>query len=318
MAADSKIQILLSTYNGEKYLREQLDSYLKLEGFKNIKVLIRDDGSSDSTPAILDQYHQKYGFEIVKGENLGVNGSMFELFRLSDRNCDYFALSDQDDVWLPHKMTLALSKLEQFDGTKPVMFASCSQIVDSNLNVLGKSIQPSKGASFYNALVQNIAPGHTQIFNRNMMQQLLEKGLGYISVVDWWIYLLSTGVGNIIFEKEITVLHRQHENNAVGYELNFIKKTLARLKKLNWNDANAISKQIKSFYDLYQDNMHETYREEAEAYLNGLSTFFSRICYVVNCKAYRQTDFETFLFKILYVIGKYNLKAGEVKNGSGS
>jgi glycosyltransferase involved in cell wall biosynthesis len=107
METDKKIQILLSTYNGEKYLREQLDSFLKLVGSENIKILVRDDGSTDSTLGILDEYSKEYGFKIVKGKNIGVNASLYELFNDCDMSCDYFAISDQDDVWLPYKFELA-------------------------------------------------------------------------------------------------------------------------------------------------------------------------------------------------------------------
>ena len=74
-----KIQILLSTYNGEHFLREQLDSFLRLEGFDNVAVLIRDDGSTDSTRDILREYSEKHGFEVILGDNVGLNASMMEL-----------------------------------------------------------------------------------------------------------------------------------------------------------------------------------------------------------------------------------------------
>ena len=101
---NKRIQILMSTYNGEKYLREQLDSFVNLDNFEEVKVLIRDDGSTDSTLEILDEYRLKYGFEIIKGINIGLNKSMMNLFKECDMECDYFAYSDQDDVCLSDKL----------------------------------------------------------------------------------------------------------------------------------------------------------------------------------------------------------------------
>src|SRR5471030_507539 len=98
MGTDKNIQILMTTYNGEKYLKEQLDSFTLLEGFEKIKVLIRDDGSNDNTVKIAEEYKKKYGFEIIRGENIGITNSIFELFKNSDKNCELFAISDQDDV----------------------------------------------------------------------------------------------------------------------------------------------------------------------------------------------------------------------------
>ncbi|MCY1713490.1 glycosyltransferase [Caproiciproducens galactitolivorans] len=307
METDRKIQILLSTYNGEKYLREQLDSYLKLEGFENIKVLIRDDGSTDSTPDILDEYHQNCGFEIVKGQNLGVNRSMFELFRLSDKTCDYFALSDQDDVWLPCKFKIALDKLEQYDSNLPLLFASCSQVVTKDLKPLGSTLIPKKGVGFFNAMVQNVTPGHTQVFNLALMQQLIENYTKNILVMDWWIYLVASGIGKVVFTNQFTVLHRQHGDNAVGYELNKRKNFLHRIKRIRSDQANAISIQLQAFFNCYQSKIKQENKEEVDRYFIYQKSFISRFFYVLKCRTYRQTGLETIAFKVLYLFGKYNL-----------
>lgn len=99
--AGKTVQILLSTYNGEAWLRPQLDSYPALTGSFDGRVLIRDDGSTDKTREILREYARRYGFTVLEGPNPGVNRSVFELFAAADLSCDYFALSDPDDVWLP-------------------------------------------------------------------------------------------------------------------------------------------------------------------------------------------------------------------------
>jgi glycosyltransferase involved in cell wall biosynthesis len=301
------IQILLSTYNGEKYLREQLDSYISLENFDHIKVLIRDDGSTDNTIKILEEYRQKYGFEVLKGKNVGVNKSVFELFANCDLSCDYFALSDQDDVWLKNKFTIALNRLSRVDNKKPALFASCSEIVDENLKPLGSSIVPSKGVSFYNAMIQNVAPGHTQVLNKALLLALMEKGIENIHVVDGWIYLVAAGIGEVVFDNQFTVLHRQHGKNSVGYELNFLKSTINRLKRVFKNQSNIISFQLKSFQKLYKGEITPEYKDELSLYLNSQQKVINRLEYVFKCKAYRQTFYETSIFKILFILGRYNI-----------
>lgn len=307
MITDRKIQILLSTYNGETYLREQLDSYLKLEGAEKTRVLIRDDGSTDHTPEILREYALKYGFEVIIGDNVGVNESMFWLFTHCDLSCDYYALSDQDDVWMREKLKTAVSYLRNFDDSKPTMFASCSEIVDKELNFMGSSTIPTKGISFYNAMVQNVTPGHTQVFNKAMMLEVIEKGVSEVHVIDWWLYLVATGIGEIAFDREYTVKHRQHGNNAVGYDLYFWKKFVTRLKKVRADKGNGISLQLRAFYNRYGQVLIEEQKREVERYFSSQRNLFQRICYVATCRTFRQTWFETIVFKLLYVLGKYNV-----------
>ncbi|WP_407306632.1 glycosyltransferase [Desulfosporosinus sp. SB140] len=297
----------MSTYNGEKYLREQLDSFLKLEGVKDIKVLIRDDGSADHTVEILREYNQRYGFEVVMGENLGVNDSLFWSFAHCDLSCDYFAISDQDDVWLREKLKTAINHLRNFDDSKPAMFASCSQIVDEELRFRGSSIVPKKGISFFNAMVQNVTPGHTQVFNLAMMKELLAKGISDVHVIDWWLYLVATGIGNIAFDRNFTVMHRQHGDNAVGYDLNFWEQSMKRLKNVRTGKGNSISLQLRAFYNRYGQVLDEEKKREVERYFSSQRNLLRRICYVVTCRVFRQTWFETMIFKVLYVLGKYNV-----------
>ena len=307
MKTDKRIQVLLSTYNGEKYLREQLDSFLLLEGVENIKVLIRDDGSTDHTPMILKEYCQRYGFEVVLGENLGVNDSLFWLFNHCDLSCDYYALSDQDDVWIKEKLVTAVKQLEKFDESKPAMFSSCSEIVDENLNFRGSTLVPYRGVSFFNAMVQNVTPGHTQVFNRAMMLKMIENGVSDVHVIDWWLYLVATGIGEITFDRNYTVKHRQHGDNAEGYELTFWKQSLKRLKKVRFDKGNSISLQLRAFYNRYGQVLNEEKKCEVERYFSSQKNLFRRIDYVLTCRAFRQTWLETVIFKVLYILGKYNI-----------
>ena len=103
----------MSTYNGEKYLREQIDSILN-QDYPEISLLIRDDGSTDGTVDILKEYAQKYrDIDYYVGENLGVQNSFFDLMKRADKRAYYYAFADQDDVWLPGKIKRAIELLER-------------------------------------------------------------------------------------------------------------------------------------------------------------------------------------------------------------
>lgn len=312
MGTDKTVQILLSTYNGEKYLREQLESFVTQTIFPDISVLIRDDGSTDGTGAILRQYAEAYGFRVEYGTNIGVTRSYLWLIEHADDACSYFAFSDQDDVWLPKKLEKTIAEFETMDKQKPRMVATLSEIVDENLAHLGFSQRAGKGASFFNAMVQNICPGHTQIIDRKLRETLLKTTDSCaILVMDWWIYLVASGVGTVKILPEATVLHRQHGNNTVGYRTTFWELLPMRLRRLHGKEAAAMTRQLDAALRCYGTEFAEECCQELKYFLAGLSSMKRRIEYVRHARIYRQTEIETAIVKVLYVLGKYHVKNGQ-------
>ena len=116
---DKKVAVLISTYNGKKYLKEQLDSILN-QTYPNIEIVIRDDGSTDSTLELVKEYQEKHSnIRLKEGTNIGFIKSFFKLLEMAD--ADYYAYCDQDDIWLENKIELAVNALNQADNTKPNM-----------------------------------------------------------------------------------------------------------------------------------------------------------------------------------------------------
>lgn len=303
-----KIQILLSTYNGERYLKEQLDSYLMQEGEQEVRVLIRDDGSTDGTMEILRLYERERGFRVLRGENIGVDKSMGILFQEADRDCDYFAVSDQDDVWCSDKLKRAIAVLEAKEAALPLLYASTSRLTDRELHPIGMTELPAAGPSYYNAVSQNICQGHTEVFNRALLQELSSAYPEEIHAVDWWIYLLASGLGEIVFDEVPTVLHRQHGINTVGYESNFRKKIRRRLIYIKNSKGAAVSRQLRAFFRLYGERLPAPYAEETKAYLSFEKSGFRRLSWLMKTKIRRQKNWETILFKYLYLTGKYDIE----------
>lgn len=303
-----RIQILLSTYNGEKYLREQLDSYAALENFDEIKVLIRDDGSTDGTRAILTEYSEKYGFELIFGENIGLNASMFELVNRCDLACEYFSFSDQDDVWLPCKLTRALNALKGLDASKPLLYAACSSITDERLKITGKTLVPRRPLSFFNAMIQNVCVGHTQVANRELIKLLRPHFSKDIYVYDSWVYTVASAFGQAVYDKTPTTLYRQHESNSIGYGTSPVKTFIKRLKRLHTGKSRRYSYQLKAFCDAYGDEIPKEYMSEAQKYFKRQKCFFTRLGYIFGTKMYRQTVTEGFIFRMMYLFGRYKPK----------
>lgn len=303
------VQILLSTYNGEKYLREQLDSYASLIGFERIKVLIRDDGSTDGTRGILDEYRERYGFEVILGENVGLNASMHELVMASDPSCRYFSFSDQDDVWLPDKISRAVEALCEFaESDEPVLYAASSTLMDVELNEIGRTAIPRRSPSFYNALVENVCVGHTQVCNRAAIE-LLQRGHSRdVMVMDYWVYTLVSATGRIIYDPVYTTLYRQHGGNVIGYSASRMKNFMIRLKRLRSRRSELNTRQLSAFLELYGDLIPEEYRREGERFIKRQRNFFTRLSYIFTTKAYRQRFSECIVFRAMYLLGRYKIK----------
>ena len=167
---EKKVAVLISTYNGEKYLKEQLDSILN-QTYQNIEIVIRDDGSNDSTRDIIREYQQKYAnIELKEGTNIGFIKSFFKLLELA--NADYYAYCDQDDIWLENKIELAVNALNQADNTKPNMVFGNSDYYDENMNFIGKG-EEHKTFSFKNSLYECVAQGMTMTINDIAKQTII-------------------------------------------------------------------------------------------------------------------------------------------------
>ena len=304
---NKKIQILLSTYNGESYLRDQLDSFLSLENYDDVKVLIRDDGSTDTTPQILHEYRKKYGFEVIEGQNIGLNRSMYELLQHRDKECAYYSFSDQDDVWQKDKLSRGIALLQKLDSSTPALYAACSHLTDTELNIQGHTFIPKRRLSFYNAMIQNVCPGHSQICNKAFMDVFSEKYSDGILVFDYWSYLIASAIGTVVFDPTPTTLYRQHKSNAIGCEHSRLKVLKIRMARVKSKVSAENARQLKSMYDVCSDVLPTEYKNEVERFFKGQKNFFTRIGYLLKSKAYRQTPIETLIFRFMYLFGRYNL-----------
>lgn len=303
-----KVEILLSTYNGEKYLREQLDSFTALENYDDVKVLIRDDGSTDSTREILTEYRDKYGFDILFGENVGLNRSLHALMLAADKNVEYFAFSDQDDVWLPNKLSRALTHLSAMGSDAPALYCACSTLTDGELNPSGHTLIPKKSLSFYNAMVQNVAIGHTQVFNRALLELLCREYSDDIVITDHWAYLLASTAGSVVYDSEQTTLYRQHGSNVIGYGNSFFATLKTRIRRVFAGKPQENTRQLTAFLKCYGADMTPEHRYELEKFLSSQKNVFKRMAYLFRTRLYRQTGVESLIFRMMYLFGKYKIK----------
>ncbi len=220
------VEILLATFNGEKYIEEFLES-LEKQTFKSWSLIVRDDGSSDSTHTLLTNWLARTGKGYLVTDDLGNIGTIANFSRLTNfTRSKYIMFADQDDVWRHNKIELLLNsiKLLENKGNKfvsPALVFSDLTVTNERLQTLAKSYLSHQGlvslvpVNYKDILTQNIAPGCSMMFNSALLR-MASPIPNNIPMHDWWFVLLSSLFGYIEFISEPTVYYRQHGMNQVG------------------------------------------------------------------------------------------------------
>jgi glycosyltransferase involved in cell wall biosynthesis len=223
--SDLEVAILLCTYNGERYLEKQLDSFNN-QTHTNWKIYASDDGSSDTTIEILKKYQSRLGEErlIIKtGPRKGFGKNFLSLINDPKITAHYYAFSDQDDRWHADKLARGISALKDIYEHTPSLYCSRTRLINPSDKIIGYSPLFSAAPSFKNALVQSIAGANTMLIN-NAARELLCMLDRNISVVahDWLAYLVVSGCGGIvIYDPSPTLDYRQHDSNLIGANTSF-------------------------------------------------------------------------------------------------
>jgi len=222
------VYILLGTYNGAQYIADQINS-IQRQKIQNWKMLIRDDCSSDKTVDIVDKIAlQDDRISLIKDQkgHLGVVGNFATLMHAAlNDNAQIIFFSDQDDIWLPHKIDYYLYHLKklqkQFGNFLPILIHSDLIVVDNQINVINKSFMALRNIyhefkkPLNTLLTQNFVTGCTIAVNRSLLQLALPIPKEVL-IHDWWLALCAASSGKIEFIQSPTVLYRQHDRNTVG------------------------------------------------------------------------------------------------------
>ncbi len=254
-AQNEKVAILLCTWNGARFLDEQLDSIEK-QLHTNWVVWASDDGSKDSTLAILEDRQSNWGedrLKILKGLAKGFIANFLSLLVNPAIVADYYAFADQDDIWEADKLGRALNTLSQVPKTLPSLYCSRTQLIDERGREIGLSPLYRKKPSFANALVQNIGGGNTMVMNR--LARDLMRSVGEIDVAchDWWTYTLIAGAGGSVFyDPHPSLRYRQHGSNLIGSNLS----DSSRLLRLRMLLRNRLSDWIDQHTQALQSSRH--------------------------------------------------------------
>ena len=296
------IEILLATYNGERFLPEQIES-ITSQSFKDYYILASDDNSSDCTFEILRSYESVMGekIKVVQSNTHSAKENFYNLLDMAD--AEYIALCDQDDFWQSDRLKKSLKavqRLERRYGKEtPILVHSDLEIVDENLNSQNKKMSELTGISeaithakkeskylytisteesFSRYLVENNITGNTVIINKALLDIYKRPEVSFMH--DWWLGLIAFTFGKVGFLNECLVKYRQHENNELGaknpLELHNIKK---RNKKKIRENYDCMFAQVEEFLRLYKDELGKSRSADtyyAHKYLNAFANMKSK------------------------------------------
>ncbi len=300
----SPVQVLLSTYNGERYLEAQLQSLFE-QDHAELQVLARDDGSQDGSWRILQNHTASGRLAAVRGENLGVARSYLMLLRQSDPGAEYIAFADQDDVWLSDKVSRALHLLEAREPARPAMYCSRLTLVDDRLDLIGRSPLPRRGPSFENALVQNIATGCTVVLNRAARDLLIGEPPRGVPMHDWWTYLVVSAFGEVIYDPEPRILYRQHAGNVVGAARSPLGRAVTKTVRLARRGFAMLSEpQAREFRRIYGAQLDSSRRAKLDRFLDARQSWRERLRFAVGDDVVYQSWLDNTVFRGLYLLNR--------------
>ncbi|MCL2387267.1 MAG: glycosyltransferase family 2 protein [Defluviitaleaceae bacterium] len=264
------LSILMATYNGEKYLAQQLDS-LFAQTMQDFTLHVQDDASTDNTWEVLTSYQQKYAdrIKLTKRENNSGDAKYNFLELMSAVQDDYLMLCDQDDVWLPNKIEITFAKMkemeQQYSTTTPLLVHTDLKVTDQELQIISNSYREATvrryGRTACNqVLTINNVTGCTVMYNRALAGFLVDMPR-FCEVHDWWLQIVAAYVGKIGHIYETTLLYRQHGGNAIGskdvrtfsYKVRQLLNSSHIRKRIN-----STYPQAESLLELFRDRLTES------------------------------------------------------------
>ncbi len=292
------VEVLLSTYNGQRWLAAQLDSVLA-QTHADLVVTVRDDGSADGTREVLAAYAARDPrVHWTAGENVGVKRSFLDL--LSASTGDVVGFCDQDDVWEPDHVERAVAALAARTG--PALWCSNLLVTDAGLRPLGRHDLVRRGPSFANALVEGIAYGCATLLNRPAVD-LLRSPPEHVVMHDAWSYLVVSALGEVVYDRAPTVRYRQHGDNTVGVGGGSLSRWSRRVHKAWSADyVGSYRRQAGELRRLHGDRLPDHVRRELDAFLAPGAA--ARVQYALTGEAHRQDRAGTVGVRVLHALGR--------------
>lgn len=212
---EMKVCVLISTYNGERFLEEQIASIIAQKGVE-VDILVRDDGSSDMTCSLLERWQKEGKLKWYKGENLGFARSFMNLLKTAS-GYDYYAFCDQDDIWLEDKLQRAVTALEKIEDKVKLYCSNVYYYKDGQ--TYGGIHRNAQVFDKYTCMMRNISPGCTMVMSSELRNLLVSALPERLIAHDFWVFQVATLLGTVHYDFQPSMLYRQHENNQIGQKV---------------------------------------------------------------------------------------------------
>ena len=293
-----RVLVFLSTYNGQRYLREQLDSILAQKDV-DVAITVSDDISTDSTVELLKEYKEKFNIQYrVNKTNKNFTYNFLDLiYDNVNADYDYFALADQDDFWLDDKLISAINLLKE---SGKHFYCSNLTVVDENLKN-GKpmnkfKVKNEKAAPY---IFENICTGCTVVFDQEFMKHLGKHYPNDIYLHDYWLMLVAAFTSSFIYDQNSHILYRQHGDNQIGSGDDSLEGYTKNLKNSKGHRFNLVKELLKG----YGEEISPKDKKDLESFLKYKKNFFIRLKFFFSPKYLAKSH--PFLKKIKLLLGKY-------------
>ncbi len=303
--ATGKVCVVLPTYNGAKYLANQLDSILG-QTYENIEVYLRDDGSTDSTEEIIRKYASTYdNVHFIEDDlgNLNCPASFYEIIRRAEP-CDYYAFADQDDIWEAEKVKRAVDALSALEDGVPGVYYSSFTYVDADGTFIREAAQQDAKTPFVRTLFYTPGLGFTIAFNRRACEEFILNVETGPEMHDRWMLRCGSAFGRVIYDPVPTAKHVRHESavtagdnryiDLLGY---FIKEELFGTKSREESDR------LAHFYQVFGDKLSADQKEAMELFANSRG-FTARLKKVFYPQTLRPTKAGDLVLRVLFLFGR--------------
>ncbi|MCC3703428.1 glycosyltransferase family 2 protein [Rouxiella badensis] len=313
-----KINVILATYNGEKYVTEQIQSILL--NFEHLPeydchILVSDDNSSDNTSAIIQRFNQQDPrIELLDNGKKGGPRENFN-YLIANTDADYTFFSDQDDLWLPNKMRLFIDRFIELEQQQsgPILLHSDLCVADKNLSPVHISMftyqNLNRNPDFAALIVSNSVTGCVMALNRELLIETQNSRISESIMHDWYIALLASSTGRISFLDNSLILYRQHGNNQVGAKSASLGDMLfgASMKKKMEQTRISVQKtraQAQLFLDDYGQVLKSADKALLTAYIESFEKgIFSRFKLFSSHGIRKSGSVRNVFFFIFYVLG---------------
>ena len=300
------VAIIMSVYNGEKYLSQQLETIFD-QKFRNITLYVRDDCSEDSTVEIVKSYAKNYNIVLIEGDQrLGAAQSFLTLLSIVPDSYSFYFFCDQDDWWESFKVSRAIDIL-QYNSDQPTLYCAKLELVDAHLNHLGYSRKPSF-LRFENALVECVATGCAAAFNLPAKKILSLCTPRHIFMHDWWVYLVISAFGKVVYDDFPVIKYRQHDLNVVGSAHGYLGLFFRRIFRVIHRKNDGIfsmSAQARELLQCYRHMLSPYQIFLLQLILDSKNSIIKRCRLVFSAQLKRQSVVDDFLLRFMILFNQF-------------